>query len=85
MTFEHFLTLGGKVEETVVRSRQDQVHNNDMSDLLFTSGTTGKTKGVITRHGQNLGVISDWSDVVGLQSGDRYLIVNPFFLSFIWL
>lgn len=33
-------------------------------------------------HGQNLRVVRDWSAIVGLQAGDRYLIVNPFFHSF---
>ncbi|AMO55468.1 fatty acid--CoA ligase [Endozoicomonas montiporae] len=82
MSFEHFLTLGEKLNEERIRSRQSLVSAEDMSDLLFTSGTTGKPKGVVTGHKQNLGVIADWSEVVGLQSGDRYLIVNPFFHSF---
>lgn len=82
LTFEAFLEMGKSVDKEVLQHRQQQLRSKDMSDLLFTSGTTGKPKGVITRHGQNLDVIADWSEVVGLKSGDRYLIVNPFFHSF---
>ena len=49
---------------------------------MFTSGTTGKPKGVISTHRQNLRVFEAWSEVVGLREGDRYLIVNPFFHAF---
>ena len=55
---------------------------NSLSDILFTSGTTGLPKGVVTTHEQNLRVFSAWSDIVGIGPGDRYLAVNPFFHSF---
>ncbi|MEZ5134302.1 MAG: AMP-binding protein [Acidimicrobiales bacterium] len=54
----------------------------DLSDILFTSGTTGTPKGVMTAHGQNLRSFSAWASVVGLRQGDRYLIINPFFHAF---
>jgi long-subunit acyl-CoA synthetase (AMP-forming) len=50
-----------------------------MCDLLFTSGTTGKPKGVMSGHGQNLRAFTEYVKVIGLVPGDRYLIVNPFF------
>ncbi len=54
----------------------------DLSDIIFTSGTTGKPKGVMTTHEQTLRVFQVWSRAVGLREGDRYLIVNPFFHTF---
>jgi HIP---CoA ligase len=54
----------------------------DLSDVMFTSGTTGRPKGVMTTHGQTLRAFETWSDVIGLREGDRYLIVNPFFHTF---
>ena len=54
----------------------------DLSDVIFTSGTTGRPKGVMTTHEQTVKVFETWSDVVGLQRGDRYLVVNPFFHTF---
>ena len=80
--WEAFLALADAVGEAQLDERQAQVTADDLCDLLFTSGTTGKPKGVMTAHGQNLRLVSDWSEMVGLRQGDRYLIVNPFFHSF---
>ncbi len=54
----------------------------DLSDLIFTSGTTGRPKGAMATHGQSVRTFATWSEVVGLRAGDRYLIVNPFFHTF---
>ncbi|TWC38554.1 acyl-CoA synthetase (AMP-forming)/AMP-acid ligase II [Pseudomonas sp. SJZ079] len=77
-----FLALGRNIPAAVLARRQVAVTAQSLSDLLFTSGTTGRPKGVMTEHGQNLRVVRDWSEVVGLRQGERYLIVNPFFHSF---
>ncbi len=53
-----------------------------LSDILFTSGTTGQPKGVMTTHAQSLRAYWDWCEVVGLRAGDRYLVVAPFFHCF---
>jgi acyl-CoA synthetase (AMP-forming)/AMP-acid ligase II len=58
------------------------VSPDDLSDVLFTSGTTGRSKGVMTTHGQTVQTFTTWVQVVGLTAGDRYLIVNPFFHAF---
>jgi acyl-CoA synthetase (AMP-forming)/AMP-acid ligase II len=55
---------------------------NGISDILFTSGTTGDPKGVVSTHRQSVDVFSLWSQRVGIHRDDRYLIVNPFFHSF---
>ncbi|HVY11305.1 MAG TPA: FadD3 family acyl-CoA ligase [Mycobacteriales bacterium] len=52
------------------------------SDILFTSGTTGKAKGVVQTHSRTLCVASDWVAMTGLTAGDRYLMVNPYFHMF---
>ena len=55
---------------------------DDLSDILFTSGTTGTPKGVMTTHRQNLKAFATFADLLGLDNSDRYLIINPFFHSF---
>ncbi|HQV57814.1 MAG TPA: AMP-binding protein, partial [Ilumatobacteraceae bacterium] len=55
---------------------------DDVSDILFTAGTTGRSKGVMTTHEQAIRVFDAWSSIVGVEAGDRYLVVNPFFHSF---
>lgn len=81
-TWEEFLSLADEVSEAKARERADSVTPDALSDLLFTSGTTGKPKGVMTTHAQNLRVFTTWSGIIGLRQGDRYLIVNPFFHAF---
>jgi acyl-CoA synthetase (AMP-forming)/AMP-acid ligase II len=82
LSFADFLASGRSVSHASARARADAVAPDDLSDMLFTSGTTGRPKGVMTAHGQNLRVFATWSECVGLREGDRYLIVNPFFHSF---
>ncbi|MER5430029.1 FadD3 family acyl-CoA ligase [Streptomyces sp. NPDC002588] len=56
-----------------------RVGPDDLADIIFTSGTTGRPKGVMTTHGQTLRLYAEWCDLARLRAGDRYLIVNPFF------
>jgi len=53
-----------------------------ISDILFTSGTTGRSKGAMSAHRQALAVARAWAQCGRLTSADRYLVVNPFFHSF---
>jgi acyl-CoA synthetase (AMP-forming)/AMP-acid ligase II len=58
------------------------VGGDDVSDIIFTSGTTGRSKGVMMNHRQNLRLYAEWCDLADLREGDRYLLVNPFFHTF---
>src|SRR5439155_19645838 len=77
-----FAKRGEEVDETLVDKRAHAIQAEDLSDIIFTSGTTGRPKGVMTTHAQSLRVFEVWSDIVSLREGDRYLIVNPFFHTF---
>ncbi len=62
--------------------RAAAVGPDDVSDILFTSGTTGRSKGAMSAHRQSLAVARAWAECGGLTPDDRYLVVNPFFHSF---
>lgn len=62
--------------------RADAVSPEDISDILFTSGTTGKSKGVLATHRQTLTGSHGWGANAGLNPDDRYLMVNPYFHTF---
>lgn len=80
--WDDFLAAGEKVPVADVERRAAEVRPDDLSDMLFTSGTTGNPKGAISTHGQTLRAYAVWARVVGLREGDRYLIINPFFHGF---
>ncbi|MFE4701012.1 fatty acid--CoA ligase family protein [Streptomyces sp. NPDC056738] len=81
-TFKDFLADGEGVGRDEVRRRGDAVSGGSPSDIVFTSGTTGRPKGALITHAQTLRGYEIWSDLAGLREGDRYLIVNPFFHTF---
>jgi acyl-CoA synthetase (AMP-forming)/AMP-acid ligase II len=77
-----FLHEGACVPADIAAGRTASITSGHMSDLVFTSGTTGRPKGAMATHGQTLRTFATWAEVVGLHQGDRYLIVNPFFHTF---
>ncbi len=82
LSYEQFLLGAATIEMLTAERRALSVQPDAVCDLLFTSGTTGKPKGVMSAHGQNLRAFSEYVRVLGLVPGDRYLIVNPFFHAF---
>jgi acyl-CoA synthetase (AMP-forming)/AMP-acid ligase II len=82
VTWDDFCARADRCGADVAAGRTASITPDDLSDLVFTSGTTGHPKGVMTTHGQTLRTFATWAEVVGLRAGDRYLIVNPFFHTF---
>jgi HIP---CoA ligase len=81
LTWTEFEALGaGRTDAAAARAAA--VDSEQVSDILFTSGTTGRSKGAMSAHRQSLGVASAWAECGAVTSADRYLVVNPFFHSF---
>ncbi len=80
--FSAFLASGSGADDAAVTTALDQLTPDDISDIMFTSGTTGVPKGVMSTHSRVVEPLFDWIANTGLAQGERYLIVNPFFHSF---
>ena len=80
-TWDSFLA-GPQVPLSEVDARAAAVRPDDISDILFTSGTTGRSKGVLCAHRQSLAAPAAWAACGQLSSADRYLCINPFFHNF---
>jgi acyl-CoA synthetase (AMP-forming)/AMP-acid ligase II len=80
-TWDEFLA-GPQVPMPEVDARAAAVRPDDISDILFTSGTTGRSKGVLCAHRQSLSASAAWAECGQITSADRYLCINPFFHNF---
>ena len=77
-----FLSAAVNIGSDRQQERLSALSGTDVCDILYTSGTTGRPKGVISTHGQTVAIFTAWAKAVGLSERDRYLILNPFFHSF---
>jgi acyl-CoA synthetase (AMP-forming)/AMP-acid ligase II len=77
-----FLQTGVAVPDAVIDDALARLTADDLSDIMFTSGTTGVPKGVMMTYGRVLPQVQVWIGNTGLSEGERYLIANPFFHSF---
>jgi acyl-CoA synthetase (AMP-forming)/AMP-acid ligase II len=82
VAWQAFMASGRDIAATEIERCAASLTPADTLDILFTSGTTGQPKGVVTSHGQNIRVFETWAATVGLRAADNYLIINPFFHSF---
>jgi HIP---CoA ligase len=80
--WDAFVAGGARVAADAVAARAAAIGADDVSDIFFTSGTTGNPKGAMLTHRQAIALYTTWSDLAGLRAGDRYLLVNPFFHTF---
>jgi HIP---CoA ligase len=72
----------GAGREQLAAGRAAAVEPDQVSDILFTSGTTGRSKGAMSAHHQSLSVARAWAECGQVTRADRYLVLNPFFHSF---
>lgn len=80
--FQQFLKRAESISNEQWQQRYQQLDEQSLSDIMYTSGTTGKPKGVMSTHGQVIQTFVAWTDAINMSDKDVYLIVNPFFHSF---
>jgi acyl-CoA synthetase (AMP-forming)/AMP-acid ligase II len=78
--WDEFIARGD--DTAAADARAAAVRPDDVSDILFTSGTTGRSKGVLSAHRQSLDAPAAWAACGKVTSDDRYLCINPFFHNF---
>lgn len=82
LSWHDFIAMGRSVSVEQAHAAIDAITSESLSDIMFTSGTTGHPKGVMLTHGQSLRAHGWLCKVLDFRPGDRYLIIPPFFHTF---
>ncbi|HEX7738825.1 MAG TPA: AMP-binding protein, partial [Marmoricola sp.] len=82
LTWDDFLARADQVTAAQLAELSGRVTPDTIADIMYTSGTTGVPKGVMSAHSQTIGVADVWATGASLTEDDRYAIVNPFFHTF---
>ena len=77
--FSDFLKLGENLpRQTEVEKLQQEANDDDIANILYTSGTTGDSKGVILTHGQYHAAMVANSKCVPVTEDDRIMNFLPY-------
>lgn len=78
LDWERFLALADGVPASTAARRSTEVSGDDPADIVFTSGTTGRSKGAVSLQSHTVGCALAWAENVRVTDADNYLIVSPF-------
>lgn len=71
--------LGKILEDDTLHFTPVALDEQDTSVIMYTSGTTGKPKGVMLTHRNILAAGEIWSEVMDITGNDRMLVSTPLF------
>ncbi|MFD4509977.1 FadD3 family acyl-CoA ligase [Streptomyces sp. NPDC058457] len=80
--WQDFLDAGARTAPSAAHASIDRIAPDDLSDVMFTSGTTGHPKGVQLTHGQSLRAYGWMSTEYTFDASDTFLVIPPFFHCF---
>lgn len=82
LSLSELVAAGEQVDETEVTRRVDSLTGTDLSDIMFTSGTTGASKGVRLTHEQAIKGFHWLGSTFGYRARETFAVIPPFFHSF---
>lgn len=72
-------TIGSVIADEALHFRQAALQPEDTAVVMYTSGTTGKPKGVMLTHANIQAAAEIWSEAMAITENDRMLVATPLF------